>query len=169
MRNHYSIHHRLTTTSVWKLIALTLISGLISLACSAQQTTTTPSPEASPATSPTAEETTAPVTSNVTETTKNPLADLAAAARAGQPLYETNCADCHGKTGQGDGPLAESIEFKPADLTKGDVPADPDGKLFLTIKNGKMKEGKVSMPPAKKLTDEQIWQVIAYVRTLAKK
>jgi mono/diheme cytochrome c family protein len=167
MRDHYKINCRLTTTSMWKIIALTLISGLISLACSARQTTTTPSPEASPAASPTAAETTA--ASNVTETTKNPLTDLAAAAQAGKPLYEANCADCHGKTGKGDGPLAESIEHKPADLTQGDVPADPDGELFLVIKNGKMKEGKVSMPPAKKLTDEQIWQVVAYVRTLAKK
>jgi high-affinity iron transporter len=36
---------------------------------------------------------------------------------AGQELYETNgCANCHGRTGKGDGPAAIALPSKPADL-----------------------------------------------------
>lgn len=100
----------------------------------------------------------------VTKETKNPFADLAVASAKGKPLYDQNCAFCHGATGASEG----AFEPKPPTLNAGnagDVTQDPDGEIFLTIKNGKGK----SMPAQKRLTDEQIWQVTAYVRTLAKK
>ena len=97
----------------------------------------------------------------VTKETKNPLTDLAAASAKGKPLYDQNCAFCHGATGASEG----AFEPKPPTLNAGDVTQDPDGEIFLTVKNGKGK----SMPAQKRLTDEQIWQVTAYVRTLAKK
>ena len=100
----------------------------------------------------------------VTEDTKNPLPDLTAAAAAGKPLYQANCALCHGETGESDGPASASFDPKPAALSHGEITTKPDGKLFLVTKNGKDK-----MPAMKKMTDEQIWQTIAYVRTFAKK
>jgi len=51
------------------------------------------------------------------------LADL------GQPMFVRHCASCHGHSGRGDGPAAEMLRAKPADLTKiaarrgGDFPA----------------------------------------------
>lgn len=99
----------------------------------------------------------------VTETTKNPLPDLAMAVNVGKPLYQANCSLCHGETGAGEGPAGASFDPKPTHLAKGAVTTDPDGKLFLALKNGKGK-----MPPMKRMTDEEMWQVIAYVRTLAK-
>jgi mono/diheme cytochrome c family protein len=39
------------------------------------------------------------------------------AASRGQDLYRVHCATCHGKTGRGDGPLAESLRYAPPDLT----------------------------------------------------
>lgn len=36
---------------------------------------------------------------------------------AGASVYKTYCAVCHGPSGQGDGPLADSLRFKPPDLT----------------------------------------------------
>ena len=95
--------------------------------------------------------------------TKNPLTD-AAAAVAGKKHYQANCTLCHGDEGKGDGAAADAFDTKPTPLNTGDVVKDPDGELFLAVKNGKGK-----MPAAKKMTDEQIWQVIAYVRTLAGK
>jgi mono/diheme cytochrome c family protein len=35
----------------------------------------------------------------------------------GSSLYKTYCAVCHGKGGEGDGPLAEQLRFRPSDLT----------------------------------------------------
>lgn len=36
----------------------------------------------------------------------------------GQAIYSANCAQCHGATGQGDGPWASALDPKPADLTR---------------------------------------------------
>jgi mono/diheme cytochrome c family protein len=105
----------------------------------------------------------------VTKETKNPLLDLAAAAATGKSLYAETCSGCHGETGKGDGPAAVAFDPKPGDLTKGKVPSAPDGELFLVVKEGKKVDGKTTMEPVKRLTDEQIWQVVAYVRTLANK
>jgi mono/diheme cytochrome c family protein len=63
-----------------------------------------------------------------------PLGALAAASGAGQVAppaggdpavrgvsgayaYRTYCASCHGTDGKGEGPLAESLRFRPPDLT----------------------------------------------------
>ena len=35
----------------------------------------------------------------------------------GDQLFKTYCASCHGKLAKGDGPLADSLRFRPADLT----------------------------------------------------
>ena len=154
------------------LIVATLAGGIAGAACSASETTPTTtgaSPTATPAASSTlaASSTVAPApsgaagASNVTVETKNPLKDQVAAAAAGKPHYAAKCAGCHGDTGQGDGPAAAALTPPPTNLTKGDAAADPDGEFFLAVKNGKGK-----MAPIKGLTDEQIWQVVAYVRSL---
>jgi mono/diheme cytochrome c family protein len=105
----------------------------------------------------------------VTETSKNPLPDLAAAAAAGKPLYAANCAACHGDSGKGDGIAGDALSAKTTDLTTDAIQSTPDGGIFLVIKNGKTTNGKIVMPPVRRLNDEQIWQMTAYVRTLGRK
>lgn len=36
----------------------------------------------------------------------------------GSALYTTYCASCHGRTGRGDGPVAEFLKVPPSDLTQ---------------------------------------------------
>jgi mono/diheme cytochrome c family protein len=40
------------------------------------------------------------------------------AAANGQAIFQQSCAPCHGGTGAGDGPVAEALRTKPADLRR---------------------------------------------------
>ena len=54
---------------------------------------------------------------------------------AGSYTYQTYCATCHGTKGKGDGPLADSLRFRPPDLTElakrndGVFPADKVARI----------------------------------------
>jgi mono/diheme cytochrome c family protein len=101
---------------------------------------------------------------------ENPFANDQKAIEAGKAIYETNCATCHGTEGMGDGPAAESLDPKPAMLADGAMMGDlSDGYLFWRVsKGGQMEPFNSAMPAWEAgLTEEQRWQVISYVRTLA--
>ncbi|HXK26511.1 MAG TPA: cytochrome c [Myxococcota bacterium] len=88
----------------------------------------------------------------------------------GAPQYAALCASCHGPKGCGDGPLAATLNPKPAKHCDGNV-MNPltDAFLFKTIKEGGASVGKSPMmaPWGGTLSDAQIVDVVAYVRTLA--
>lgn len=88
----------------------------------------------------------------------------AAAVDRGRALFSANCLACHGPGGQGDGPQAGALEPKPADLTAVHALAHPDADLFSWIANGI--EGSAMPGFAGSLSDEQIGDLIAYVRGL---
>jgi len=61
------------------------------------------------------------------------LAAVAVVAPAAEPdegaaIFSVYCANCHGKTAQGDGPIAKLLRVRPADLTRlkkdGEFPAE---------------------------------------------
>jgi len=85
------------------------------------------------------------------------------AATQGKEVFTTNCESCHGPQGHGDGPAGAVLDPQPKNLPEF-VPQVGDDYLFWRISTGK--PGTSMAAWAGVLTEEQIWQVIAYVRTL---
>jgi mono/diheme cytochrome c family protein len=87
------------------------------------------------------------------------------AIAAGGPLYARNCKRCHGATGEGDGTLATALTPAPALLGyMVQQPIAVDQYLLWSISEGG-KSFDTAMPSFKQdLTQDQIWQIIAYVR-----
>jgi len=99
-----------------------------------------------------------------------PVAALGAAGDAakGKPIYSAQCVTCHGKTGDGNGPVGRALSPRPTDFTKGDLA--PDERLFKVIRKGGKSVGlSKDMDAYPALTDDQVWDVIAYIKTLVKK
>jgi cytochrome c oxidase cbb3-type subunit 2 len=99
---------------------------------------------------------------------KNPFAGDAKAVALGKKLYAENCGFCHGANGEGGiGPsLADDVFFG----VQGDL---PDDDYFEVINNGiepgMVEEGRVAkdnMPAFKSLGRDQIWALVAYIRSL---
>ena len=100
----------------------------------------------------------------------NPYAADHEAAEAGALLYEVNCATCHGVEGQGDGPAAEGLDPKPANLADAHMMEDmSDGALFWRVSEGGAFEPFNSTMPAWKgtLSEDEIWQLVTSIREFA--
>lgn len=95
-------------------------------------------------------------------------ADLA----AGRHTYETACATCHGATGRPDpdSPVVQALGVEPADLSDPLFNSrEPAGDWEMVVKYGGHALGLSSQMPAQgeALTDEQVRDVVAYIKTLA--
>jgi mono/diheme cytochrome c family protein len=89
---------------------------------------------------------------------------------AGKVTYDKICGMCHGKTGKGDGPTAAVLNPKPRNHTDGNyMNALKDDYLFKIVKEGGQSVGKSQLMPAwaAQIKDPEIWNVVAYIRTLA--
>ena len=91
----------------------------------------------------------------------NPLG--ADAAFAGAEVFDGYCASCHGESGHGDGPAGASLQPAPKNLAELQTQVGDD-YLFWRISTGKQGTAMVAWQGI--LTDEQIWQVAAFIRTL---
>ena len=94
---------------------------------------------------------------------ENPFTEDKKAAKIGNAIYKIYCETCHGKTGIGDGPGSKALNPKPADHTSPKVQAQADGEIFWKISEGRgmMVSWKAS------LSEDQRWQLVNYIRTLA--
>lgn len=90
----------------------------------------------------------------------NPFAwDDAAAISSGKVIYEQSCSMCHGEDGSGGLPGAPDFTSPEA----GDDLVSNSGEVFCVIA-----EGRGNMPGWKEtLTDEQMWQLITYLKTFS--
>ncbi|HEX9872606.1 MAG TPA: c-type cytochrome [Candidatus Tectomicrobia bacterium] len=89
---------------------------------------------------------------------------------SGQRVYADYCAVCHGKEGQGDGPIVAMFGPKPFAFTdKAGMAARRDQDLYFAIFNGGEAIGQSAFMPAwgGLLKASDISDVIAYIRTLA--
>src|SRR5215471_17834674 len=88
---------------------------------------------------------------------------------AGGKLYQARCSPCHGADGKAATPTAQALNPKPRDHTDGAYMNQLSNEhLAKVIKNGGPSVGKSPMmPPQTDLTDQQLEDLIAFVRTLA--
>jgi copper transport protein len=92
----------------------------------------------------------------------NPFPPTADSLNTGQQLYAQSCQSCHGVAGRGDGPQAAGLNPPPLDLVT-HVPLHSDGALFGFVQNG---IPGTAMPAwGDKLTNEEIWHIVNYLRT----
>jgi mono/diheme cytochrome c family protein len=96
----------------------------------------------------------------------NPVKPSAESHAKGKKLYGYDCAMCHGKDGDGKGDMAADMKNMP-DFTHQDaLKGRTDGELFYIIRNGK---GEDMPPEGDRAKDEDVWNMVNYVRSFAKK
>lgn len=103
-------------------------------------------------------------------TQANPLEATRRHLRAGKRLYkdrEVGCFKCHGKKGDGAGPLALSFAPPPRNFRCAEtMNTISDGQIFSAIRHG---IPTTAMPAHPTFTDKQIWQLVLVLRGMAEK
>jgi hypothetical protein len=103
------------------------------------------------------------------EMVQNPFPITAAGLTKAKPLYDIYCGICHGEKGDGQGWLVTMPDSKypaqPKNLIADDMIAAGNGRYYFGIMYGKNVMGGYS----DKLSFEERWQVIHYIRSLQAK
>jgi mono/diheme cytochrome c family protein len=96
----------------------------------------------------------------------NPFKPNAESMVRARKVYGYDCAICHGTTGDGKGDVGADFKVKVKDETDPTSLKDvTDADLYTLIKNG-----KGDMPPeGGRLKDQDLWSLVAVVRSFAKK
>lgn len=98
---------------------------------------------------------------------KNPVPSTPMSIAQGQRLYQSNCRQCHGARGAGDGPFAPKNP-SPPNLTDAEWKfGSSDGEIFAVIANGAGPDSPMKAM-RRSLSDNDIWNVVNYLRSLAK-
>jgi mono/diheme cytochrome c family protein len=99
-------------------------------------------------------------------TTPNPVKPTAESQAKAKKMYGYDCAMCHGDNGNGKGDLVADMKLTLKDYSDPAALKDlSDGDIFNIIKNGKGQmtgEGDRAKP-------DDIWNLVIYVRSFAKK
>ena len=99
----------------------------------------------------------------------SPLPDSPETVAQGKGIYagKGGCVRCHGKEGDGNGPLAARLDPSPRNFQdRGFWSHRTEGEIFWLIKNGSPDTGLVGY--GDQLTDGEIWALIQYIRSFAR-
>lgn len=88
----------------------------------------------------------------------------AGTVEAGKAVYDKKCASCHGKQGEGNPGIAKALKVELRPLGSKEVQAKSDEELRKNIT-----EGTAKKKPVKGLSEEDLANVLTYVRSLAQK
>ena len=98
----------------------------------------------------------------------SPLPKSQETVEQGKVLYAGKgaCFNCHGKDGDGNGPLAAQLNPSPRNFQHhGLWRHRTEGEIFWVIKNGSVGTAMVGF--GGQLTDKEIWSIIPYLRGFA--
>ena len=98
----------------------------------------------------------------------NPVKPTPESRAHAKTVYGMDCAICHGANGDGKGDVVADMHLSMKDFTNPATLKDrTDGELFYIIKNG---DAKSQMPPeGPRAKDDDIWNLVIYVRSLSSK
>jgi len=101
---------------------------------------------------------------------------LAGDAEKGKVAYTANCLSCHGETGKGDGPVGLVLQPPPRNFATADFAFDTDEdgtpgtdadlKAVISKGAGAFGGNQMMAPWGGVLSDEDIDNVVAFIRTL---
>lgn len=107
--------------------------------------------------------------------TEAPAAATAGVNAAGQKVFNTYCATCHGPKGKGDGPAAVALNPKPLDFSVGAFKYDANGNgtkgdiddIKAIVHDGAAKHGgSPLMTPWPMIKADELQAVAEYVKSL---
>jgi len=99
---------------------------------------------------------------------KNPVKATPESIDAGKTAYNKYCKFCHNEGGTGNGALAPKDTHPPSLIDAKWDHGSTDGEIFENIKEGIGPKFDMKAMKAK-MKDEDIWNVVNYLRSLAKK
>lgn len=90
---------------------------------------------------------------------------VAPSPSGGRSIYVANCGDCHGEKGLGNGPQAADIPVPVAAIGLADIARQSSPASWFTV----VSQGRMDryMPGFTSLTDQQRWDVLAFVYSLS--
>lgn len=96
---------------------------------------------------------------------RNPLPATRDAINNGRIYYGYYCQMCHGRKGDGDGPVGQSYVPKPTDLSSALLTKLTDGELYAKMLTGKGHDPVMIQT----VQPDHRWPLVAYIRTFGKK
>lgn len=95
---------------------------------------------------------------------ENPVPSTRDSVSTGRQRYVFMCRECHGNRGLGDGDMAHAGGEVPDFTDDVWLHGPSDGEMFLVIRDGVTAD---MQPYANRLSDEDIWHLVNYLKTLA--